>query len=590
LKIEPFFCENNKALQRWGLRPALCFLCLLIWLQGTGQDFKRQYKDAKELFAKEEYTKAMDAFKPLIVYDRDNPYSEYASYYYGLSAYKLGFATVAKDMLLQTRKLYASWDQIDEVNYLLAKIYFDKNDPFQALAVLKSIKNLQISLDAEAMKRHYLSRMDDVETLKMILEENPAEREGARALIKALAGQSSAQRDIPLFDSLLHKFQFEKEAFVSDAPLVSTMKDRYSISLMFPFLASTLDPSPGIKRNQFVLDLYEGMSQAIDSLHHENINLDLLAYDTERSQDVIKKLLETDELKLTDLIVGPLFIEESKLVLPFSEKNKINTINPVSNNSDFLAQDPFALLFQSSLETIGAKSAEMAAARVKNKYCIVYYGDSPKDSVMAFNFIRKAQELGLKIVLAEEIHKETSGKILTTLATPTDYDEWKNPIQFSLKRDSIGSVFVASDDPVIYSKAVSAAETRGDSVLVIGQESWIATENTALDLSIYERLGVTFAAPSFSTSSSPGYKNFHKKYVTKHGTLPSGYARTGYEFTMFIGHALHQYGVYFQEGLAKAGIVPGILGEGSNFPGTRDNQLVPFIKFREGELVVTDKR
>jgi hypothetical protein len=50
-----------------------------------------------------------------------------------------------------------------------------------------------------------------------------------------------------------------------------------------PFLAATLDPSPVVKRNQFVLDIYDGVKLAADSLRKQGINLEILAYDNERS-------------------------------------------------------------------------------------------------------------------------------------------------------------------------------------------------------------------------------------------------------------------------------------------------------------------
>jgi len=59
---------------------------------------------------------------------------------------------------------------------------------------------------------------------------------------------------------------------------------------------------------------------------------------------------------------------------------------------------------------------------------------------------------------------------------------------------------------------------------------------------------------------------------------------------IFAGKALHQYGVYFKQGLSNAGIIPGFLFEGYNYTNSRDNQLVPFIRFQDGELVVSDKR
>ncbi len=567
---------------------AFCLCLILLSTSSFCQDFRSKYREAKELFATGEYTRAMEAFKPLIAYDQENPYPEYASYYYGLSAYKSGFATVAKDIFLQIRKLYPAWEQIDEVNYLLAKVYFDQREYFQGLLILKGIKTQSVADDIPAMKRHYLEQITDAETLKMVMEEYPDDVEAGRALVKAISLQPLPEQDMPMFDSLILKFGFKREDFITDHALISRKKERYAVSLLLPFLSGTLDPSPMKKRNQFVLDLYEGMKMAVDTLGKQGTHIDLYAYDTERSAEVTKKLLEIEELKSSDLLVGPLFQEESKPVLDFSEKNKINVINPVTNNSEFLGENPFALLYQPTHETLGTKSAEMIGSRVKNKNCMVYYGDNPKDSVKAFSFIRKAIELGIKIVWVEEIRKETSGKIFEALATPTEHDEFKNPTQFTLKLDSIGSIFVASDNPVIYSKAISAVETRGDSILIVGNENWIAEEISSVDYTIYDRLQIMLEAPNFTPAHDRVYTDFKRKYFRKHGVIPSGYAHLGYNFMQFVGQALQRYGVYFQSGLAQENETPQPYKPAYDYRNSRDNQRVPFISFRSGELVLVD--
>lgn len=566
-------------------------LLILIPVLAHSQNYKNQFKQAKELFAKADYARAMDAFKALVIYDQSNPYTEYASYYYALSAYNMGFASVAKDMFVQMRKLYPTWVQIDEVNYFLGKIYFDQREYFQALLILKDIQQRSFRADLEAMKKNYLARVDDPEVLVMLGEEYPKDSTVAYSLAKAISQQPLLEQDIKLLDSLCVRFGFSREQFPSQETPASKMKERYAISLLFPFLSSSLDPSPVKKRNQFVLDLYEGIKLAQDTLAGQGIQIDLLAYDTERNPETMKKLLESDELKSTDLLVGPLFQEEVKMVQEFSMNNKINVINPVSNNSDFLGQNPFALLLQPSHETLGAKSAEWVAENVKNKNCMVYYGENVKDSVMAFNFIKQALASGVNVVYAEEVRKETMGKIITTLATPTEFDEFKNPIQFKLKVDSIGSIFVASDNPLIYSKVISSVETRGDSIRIVGNESWL--KDTSIDLGIYERLRICLAAPTFSSPVNTNFIEFRRKYVLRHGTFPSAYdnyAKIGYEFMLFAGKALHQYGVHFQQGLARAGIMPGHLFEGYSYSNSRDNQLVPFIEFRSGELTVSGRK
>jgi len=571
---------------RFFLMPiALAIVFLVIISPAYSQDYKRSYKYAKDFFDEGMYNLAMESFKPLIAYDRNNPYVEYASYFYALSAYNQGYHSVAKDMLIQIKRLYPEWNQLPEVTYWLAKIYFDQREYFHSLQLLRSIESEIPSLEMKAMKRHYLKRIDDVETLYMMLEEYPGDEEIARAVAYAIGKQPYYEQDVAFFEALVAQFNFNRSDFISDNALVSEFKDVYRVSLLFPFLTSTLEPTPAPKRNQAILDLYMGMRMGLDTLLKKGINIELLAYDTERDPKVLGRLLETDELRSSDLLVGPLFPEELPLVMEFSKNNKINMINPVTNNSEFLFDNSYSMLFQPTHETIGIRSAEEIAQRIPNKNCIVFFGETPKDSVMAFSFMKRALELDIKIVLAKEIKREKSSEINTILATPTEFDKFKNPIQFKMKLDSIGSIFVASEDPLIYTKVLTGVQTRGDSVIIFGHENWL--NNALIDFGIYERLHVMLAAPNF-TSFSPSFMAFRKKFISMHGTFSTNYlsySRIGFEFMWFIGNSLTKHGTYFQLGLISEGTFPGLLTPGFSFNDIRDNQQISFIAFKNGELV-----
>lgn len=566
---------------------AIILLCLLSTTRLLAQDYKRQYKTAKEFFDDKKYSLSMEAFKPLTVYDRSNSYAEYASFYYALSAYHQKFSAVAKDMLLQIKTLYPTWDKLQEVNYWLARIYFDQRQYFQALQVLREFPALETEADVAQMKTHYLSSIDDVETLRMMWEEYPEDRVVAKTLASAISRKSYLEQDTGLIDSLVTKFGFSRAEFASSLKPVNVFKEEYVVSILFPFLAKTLEPTTGPKLNQSILDLYLGIKMAADSLRNKGIKIDLRSYDTERSALATSALLELPELKNSDLIVGPLFQNQTKLVQDFSINNKINMISPVSNNMEFIGPNPFALLLQPSNETIGEKSAEWIAANIPNKNCMVFFGDSPKDTATAKSFLHKAKELELNIVWAEKVSKEESGSIFDKLATPVEYDDFKNPIQFELAIDSIGSVFVASDDPVLYTKVISAVDTRGDSIIIVGNETWL--DNAAANFATYERLHITMAAPTFTEVTNPNFIDFRNSFVRKHGTLPTQYSKIGYELMWFIGHCLQKYGVYFQGGLKEIAFTPGYLFKGYDFTEGQSNRFVPFITFKEGEVTFIQK-
>jgi tetratricopeptide (TPR) repeat protein len=571
---------NSKEISSW----FLSFVLALVVFTSSAQDFKRQYRSAKDMFAAGKYSEAMIEFKALTIYDKNNPFTEYASYYYAMSAYRLGYGSVAKDMLLHIKKMYPQWDQLDEVNYLLSKIYFDQREYFQARSIMDEIKNPAFVSDLQNLKRLYLAQIEDPETLRMMLEDHPEDVEVAKILVRRLGQQEYHLQDTLLINSLVTKYGLTKSELVSRAAIRPIKKEVIRVALVLPFLASTLDPSPVRKRNQLILELYQGMKLASDSLAKMGIQLSLYAYDNERNLESTRKILREKELKGVDLMVGPFFSEEAKPVLDFSLANKISVvINPLSNNSDFVKNNPYSFLFQPSHETIGRTAAELAAVKAKKKNCFVYYGDTPKDSVMAANFIARAQELDFKVLFSQRVSNENSGSILSKLATATEFDEWKNPLQFSIKKDSIGCIFVASSNELIYSKVINSVETRKDSVLLIGQESWL--DEGSVDFAKYDRINIVLASPNFRSLANPSLLDFRKRYMNRHGVLPSEYAASGFEFIMVTGQMMHRYGVNFLQTTRASDFMPGTLGAGMSISAQHDNLVVPFIALKGGQLV-----
>ncbi len=548
-------------------------------------DYSKQYQNAKELFRQGKYNLAMETFKPLIPYDQQNQYSAYASFYYALSAHKQGYNSVAKDMLLQIKNVHPKWDKMDDVNLWLGKIYLDDEDYFQGIKLLNAVQDKKAQETIKGVKSEYLGEVTDMETLRMMQEEFPKDEQVAKYLARALSKNISDPEDKQELEALVDRFKFERADFIPEAPK-TFHKDRYAVAVMLPFMLQELNASPGKKRNQIVLDFYEGIRLAVDSLNMRGPGITLRAYDTDKGIDNLKQILQTEELKNTDLIIGPLYSSENQIVQNFSLANQVNVVNPFSNNADIIGANPYAYLFQPSSKTLGEKAAEFLAQRSRKNLCMVISG--VKDSVLVASFTQKASELGLQIVASPSFKKEEVGQVMTILATPTEYDEFKFPSQFTMEKDSIGSIFVATDDPLIYTKVISAVETRGDSILVLGSENWI--DDTAVAFEKYQTLGVTFTAPNFVSVQDPRRKAFMAKYLHVYGKTPSNLALMGYELMLFYGNQLKTNGVYFQDALNSAELLPGHLFQGFRYQYSRDNQLVPFVKFVNGVLTLVEKK
>lgn len=548
-------------------------------------DYAKQYRNGKELFQQAKYNLAMETFKPLLTYDQKNPYEQYASFYYALAAYKQGYLAVAKDVLTQLRSRHSKWDKIDEVSLWLGQIHFENKDYFQALKIFSTIADKSLDTNIRTSKQNALKGIADIEILRMMYEEYPKDELIARHLAAHLSRSTSTEDRLQL-ETIIDKHKFNRDDFIAAAPK-SFQKEKYSVSVLMPFMISQLDPGPGRKRNQIILDFYQGLQLATDTLNTLGTPISLRAYDTERASDKIRTVLATEELQNTDLIIGPFFQDEIKPVQEFSSRKRINLVHPFTNNSDVL-DNPYAFMFQPSSETLGRKAADYLGGRTVRKNSMVFYGTGKKDSVMAANFIQQAATHGLTIVHSQRVPTKDAAEILKILATPTEFDEFKYPSQFTLKKDSIGSIYVASDDALIYAKVITAVESRADSIKVIGSESWL--EDPALDPEKFENLKVILASPNYIETDDRAYRQFFSKFVRKYGRVPSNFARTGFELMMFFGQQLQKNGVFFQQALAAEAVHPGVLYEGFNYQYTRDNSLVPFLTFERGELKLLEKR
>jgi hypothetical protein len=568
---------------------ARIFLILIVVmpLAADGQtNYAQQYRNAKEFYQQGKYNLAMESFKKLMPYDQKNQYSEYASFYYALSAYYQNYKAVAKDALLQIKSTYPQWDKLSEVNLWLGKIHMENGDYFQGMKVLNAISDNSFEKDIQAAKAP-IARITDVETLRMMHEEYPKDALIAKAFAEALSKNKSNPDDVKLLEDVIAKFNLKRSDYFAETPK-TYFKDKYTVAVMLPFMVNTLDPSPARKPNQQFLDFYEGMKLAVDTINRDGDIISLRAYDTQRDLELLGKLLSTEELKNTDLIVGPFFPDENRLAQAFSQKNRVNIVHPFSNSADMIGENPYGMLFQPSAETLGRRSAEYLASRVTRKDCMIFYGPTKKDSLMAASFAETAVAKGMNVVLNERVHSRDADKILQILTTATEYDELKYPSEFTVKKDSIGSIYVATDDALIYTKVVTAIDTRGDTIKVVGSEKWL--DDSTVDPEKYQVHRIALTAPNFADASKDNYRIFHRRFVKRYGRTPSNLARMGFEFMMFYSNQLRKNGVFFQEGLSKAGYIPGFLFEGFNFQNSHNNQLVPIITIEKGHLTLLEKK
>ena len=584
---------------------------LFFSFQVLSQDFQAKYLTGKDLFREGRYQLAMETFRPLTNPNNSNPFTEYASFYYALSAYKDGQTYVGRDMFLQIVNRFNNWRNVDEAYLWLGQIYFEQENYALAINYLDKTMSHQVVERSRELKRFQLNQIESVEALTELQEEFPEDPFIAEALVLRMEETPLADKNIGLMEQLVNQFDLDKNKFNVVDYSNNPQKEEYNFSVVLPFMFESYQNTRRILRNSLVMSLYEGMLIAQEDLEADQKTVNLFPYDSRRDEDNTLDIINREELRSTDLIIGPLYPGPSKIINQFSYDNKINMINPLSANSEVIGNNPFSFLFKPSTETQAMAAAEFSKNKFDNKTAVILYEDTPRDSLFAYIYKQEIEKDSFNIIWFKKLTEESAREAIDTLTAlyesdipedildslleiedypmklkrkedPDDPDEYYEEL-LVISPDSIGHILTASSKLVLAANSLSAVNVRGDSIPLIGREEWLNYPSIGFDQ--LEQLGTYLIAPSFYNELGINYRTLRKKITDKFKVAPNQYHVVGYELVWYLGQMLHQHGKYFQAGIRQNEISYGKILQGVRFGPNNDNQLVPFVQFQGSELI-----
>ncbi len=548
----------------------------------TSINYRQQYQQAKALYEQENYQQAIEQFQPISRAERSNPYAPYASYFYAMSAFKMGDYDLSKNMFRQIQSKYPRWRQMPEVLYGLANCYYESSDFEQAFSESDQLlkhplvkANDPVREEVQAMKRFYLAQASD-EVLEQLLLDHPDEKAVAEQLVTNITYSVYDEDQERKKDSLVQVYSIDLSGLGVASQAASVRKEEYHLAAFLPFLRDKLDVSSSGNQvgNQFILDLYRGMKLAAEDLRQEGINVQLHAYDTEREYDVTQQLLEQDEIKFMDVFVGPLYQGAFRAVSEHARQNQKYMFNPLSANPQIIGDNPFSYLVKPSIVTEAKFAAQYAIDSLDATQAVVITGPSKRDSARVATFINYFQE-----TLGQEVHLEIID----------DYNEETMELFVEKLQElhDLGEtvVYVASDQELVITNAISAVAITRLPLKVIGNEAWF--NFTTISYEQLEDLGAYLISPVYLDYRNPAVQEFRDRYREMYYQVPSKNVFLGYDTVYFIGQMLNEYGVYFQEFFTTENPVPSRFFQGYNYFQANDNQYVPVIQFEEGSLIIS---
>jgi ABC-type branched-subunit amino acid transport system substrate-binding protein len=557
----------NSSLMQKRLLTFLFILLSFVAFSQTNKDLERKYESGKQLLKQEKYDLAREVFSSLSKQTANNPYIAYAHYYQAYALFKTAKYDAARLQLIQLLEKYPAFPDAESANYLLANIAFEKGNETAAFGYLEKCQSKQIRKDVDNLKSHYLTQLQEINTLKSLQKKYPEDEILAGALIDKLL-TTGKEEDASLAKQLDTRFKLGRIKAMEELKKISK-KAEYNVAVLFPFQPEGLEAGKS-RNNQFVLDMYEGIKLAADELTSQGTKINVFAYDIANDGDKMLETVNLPEFAGMDILIGPLYGATNKVAVAFANQKSVALINPISNNGQLIENNPSAYLLKPSLETQVQRAAEYALNTFAPKSTMILFGPTPKDSSLAATYRKQILDKGGKVTAIKKITQVNVGDIAQAIT--------------ETQETSLGHVFITTDNQNIVVNFTNALEQRSSKIPVVTLSNWLELKLISFDQ--FERRNIHFIYPEYIDYGSETVKSFRKNYVSKRSIIPSIYSYQGYDMMLFFGRLLGEHGTFFHQALHQQAPQKGVVLPGYNYTGANDNQYVPLVKFQNAQLIL----
>lgn len=582
------------------------FVAGISWSQSS----QNQYLTAKNLFNESRYDEAIPVFAGLAA---DPTFGPYAFFYHGLSLCKDEKFSEAIGVWNQLLSQHPGFDQKEEVHYWMSRAYFENYDTYNGIQYAERLD----SRTQENLYKEFLAD-DSFEQLATLFSEFEDNRELAKILIRVGQDAGLSQTDQFLIDGITDRMNIPKSE-LSGFPKV--YKDSYSVAVFLPFLFDGLENTDRVLRNELVTDLFQGMELAVDLLREDSISIVLSPYDTKRDVQVTRALINNSDLNHVDAIVGPLYPGPVEVISNYSREQAINLINPVSGNLGLFKDNPYGFILKPSYRTAAIQAARYMHATSSKPEVGIYYEDKEPEKIIAKAYREEIENLGMKLSEYSTIDNKTARQVLSKFSNLKEVvlnitaEEAQNlkekgrlirerkvfnasgellknedgtpriqyyEMAFTADTKTLDHMFAVTKSNLLANNFVGAIESISDTVRLLGLGQWL--DFSMLDYRQLERLNVQLIDTNFKNRKSPFFERVQEAYEHKYGKSVSDFGLFGFESIWWMGHMLHHYGKYFQNGLLEENDFPTLFYGHKYSLDQNDNQVVPIIQFREEEL------
>ena len=517
------------------------------------------YLKAKADLDAKAYGMAKDGFTAFLDETKYGVLSHYAAFHSAEAALQLKQAPHAIELLTALKG--KAWSKSEEVTYLLALAYFQNNQLVAGLQALKGLTSEPMVSKGHRASFEYLQSASS-DFLITHLEEFKQNQGFTAALAYVLqkkASMSASERS-----TLNQILQSGTQGILKDKVL--------DVVVILPFTTSGDQDISLIESTNFLLELYQGIELEVARLKEEGVAIQLHTFDSKRDLEYLNALVKDPTILAADVIVGPVYPEESALVSAFAEAQKIPFIHPLSNLGDRYEESQFSYLFRPALSSLANGVVDALKKQGWGKTVAIGYSGNSRDEQLGLLLQNLLTKEGFNLVKVQKVDSKNANAFLQGLGVRRG------------NQPAVNQVILLSDDPALAQPVFSLMESISAEVPLLVMDSWLG-----FNFSNFEML--EYANFYFISNNTPKYHSeamddFRKLYYSKHLQFPSTNSLLGAELVHWV-HTNAEFAQDFdlRPSLDKNGKQTGRLTWGFNFQNVNNNSYSPVFKLESGELI-----
>ena len=286
-----------------------------------------------------------------------------------------------------------------------------------------------------------------------------------------------------------------------------------------------------ISENSF--QIYNGIKIALLELKDLGYNVELKLYDSEYDTNIIKKILRDTLFKSSNLIIGPLFSKNIKMVRIFSKNNHIPMISPYNIPSQALFNYPDLFKIQSSRST---QSKEMAKyiKSFKHDYNILLLSDIDDNKSKVYSSIFSDIYNDTSYLIMDSLNKIDS--ILPILLKRGD--DWGHLLDKLSKKKSNLIVITSNQVPFLtyaFNQIIEFSNTQNhyrSNFEIFGFEDLYRMKT--IDVLYKNKFNLHFVSKGIPNLNSQQAEDFNKIYKDVFSAEPTKFSYLGYDILKSI--------------------------------------------------------